>query len=48
MNKEFILSTDASGSAISYILGQKDDDNKEYVICYGGRALHADEKKWDI
>lgn len=47
MNREFILSTDASGSAISYILGQKDENNREYVICYGGRSLSKDERKWD-
>jgi len=48
MNKEFILSTDASGTAIGYVLGQKDDQGKEYVIAYGGRALTKDEKKWSV
>lgn len=48
MNKEFILSTDASGAAIGYILGQKDEHGKEYVIAYGGRALSKDERKWSV
>lgn len=46
MNKPFVLSTDASGSAIGYILGQKDENGLEYVVSYGGRALRVDEKKW--
>ena len=37
-NKPFIF-TDASITAISYILGQKDEDGKEYAVAYGGRAL---------
>ncbi|XP_048252488.1 uncharacterized protein LOC125380443 [Haliotis rufescens] len=47
-NKPFILTTDASTSAIGYILGQRDASGQEHVICYGGRALHAAEKKWGI
>ncbi len=48
-SRRFLLSTDASGTAISYILGQLDpDNNKEYVISYGGRALKAGERKWGI
>ena len=48
MNKKFILSTDASGTAIGYILGQLNDQNQEYVIAYGGRALSKDERKWSV
>ena len=48
MNKPFVLSTDASGSAIGYILGQVDETGKEQAIAFGGRALHPDEKKWTI
>lgn len=48
MGKSFILSTDASGSAISYILGQVDCNNRETVISYGGRALRKGEQKWSI
>jgi hypothetical protein len=45
-NRQFILTTDASTSGISYILSQKDSDGKERVINYGRRALHANETKW--
>ena len=48
INKPFILSTDASGSALGYVLGQKDDHGREYVVSYGGRALRPDEKNWNI
>ncbi|KAK6171938.1 hypothetical protein SNE40_018358 [Patella caerulea] len=48
MTKEFILTTDASGDAIGYILGQKGDMGKERVIYYGGRSLSKFEAKWSI
>ena len=48
MNKEFVLSTDASGTAIGYILGHVNSDNQEYVIAYGGRSLSKDERKWSV
>ena len=44
--KHFILTCDASDTAVGYVLGQVDDDNKEHVIAYGGKALSADEKKF--
>ena len=47
-DREFILYTDASGSSISYILGQKNDKGKEVVISYGGRALRDSERRWGI
>lgn len=47
-SKEFILSTDASATAIGFVLSQKDDDNKEHVIAYGGRSLRGAELKWDL
>lgn len=43
-----ILTKDASNFAISYILSQKDDQGRERVIEYGGRALHANELHWSI
>ena len=46
MDKEFVLSTDASGGAFGYVLGQKDEDGKEYVIAYGGRARRTEEQQW--
>ena len=47
-DREFILYTDASNFSISYILGQKDDQNRECVIAYGGRSLSDVEKRWPI
>ena len=46
--KEFILYTDASTAAISYILGQRDDRGREVVISYGGRSLRDTERRWAI
>ena len=45
-SRTFTLSTDASGTALSYILGQRDDDNKEQVICYAGRTLNKHERNY--
>ncbi|MES9881967.1 MAG: reverse transcriptase domain-containing protein [Sedimenticola sp.] len=47
-SKKFILYTDASIEAISYILGQKDSENREHVIAYGGRSLRPAERNWGI
>ena len=44
----FYLYVDASTQAISYILGQKDAQNKERVISYGGRSLNKTERNWGI
>ena len=48
IQKEFILTTDASSEAIGYILGQKDEQGNEAVISYGGRALRPAEKNYTI
>ncbi|MEW8546122.1 MAG: reverse transcriptase domain-containing protein [Candidatus Thiodiazotropha sp.] len=48
MNEPFILSTDASGTAIGYILGQKDEQGREMVVAYGGRSLRPDERKYTV
>ena len=47
-DRKFILYCDASNFSISYILGQKDENNREYVIAYGGRALSDTEKRYPI
>lgn len=48
-NRSFVLSVDASDTAIGYVLGQLDHETKrEHVVAYGGRALHHHEKKWHI
>ncbi|CAC5378789.1 unnamed protein product [Mytilus coruscus] len=46
--KPFTLTCDALGSAIGYILGQVDDNKRERVISFGGRALKNEEKNWTI
>ena len=43
-NKTFYVTTDASGQAIAFYLSQFDDENKEHVICYGGRSLRDAER----
>ena len=48
MNKDFILTTDASGSAIGHILSQLDDSGRECVIAYGDRVLPPEEMKWVV
>ena len=48
MQKPFFLSVDASGSAIGYILGQHDSENREVAVSYGGRALRGTELKWNV
>jgi hypothetical protein len=40
-NKVFILSNDWSALGISVILGQLDEEGKEYVITYASRRLKA-------
>ncbi|CAG2216259.1 unnamed protein product [Mytilus edulis] len=48
MSKPFILTTDASGTAIGYILGQLDSKGQEKVIAYGGRSLTQGERAWGV
>ena len=48
MNKEFVLTCDASRSGLGYILGQVDGNNKERVIEFGVRALHGSEKNYSV
>ena len=47
-NKEFFLSTDASGLAIGAILQQKTEDNKEYAIQFISRLLKGAEIHYTI
>ena len=46
MNRHFYLTTDASKTGLGYVLTQSDDDNKEVVIAYGGRALRDAETRY--
>jgi hypothetical protein len=47
-NREFLLSTDASQFAISFILSQKDNEGRERVIEYASRSLHKNEINWTV
>ncbi|KAK3084156.1 hypothetical protein FSP39_009188 [Pinctada imbricata] len=47
-SKPYFLTTDASGTALGFILGQFDDTRKERVIAYGGRSLNKFEKAYSI
>ena len=46
MNKQFILTCDASDTAIGHILSQMDDQNRSRVIAYGGRSLSETERRY--
>ena len=47
-SRTFILYTDASGYAISGVLSQKDENDNEYVVCYGSRLLKNAEIHYGI
>jgi hypothetical protein len=47
-SKEFEVFSDASGTAKGHVLCQRDDQNRQRVIAYGGRALRPAELKWPI
>lgn len=47
MSEPFILTCDASSSAIGFILGQL-QNGKEHPVAYGGRSLNKAERKWGI
>jgi hypothetical protein len=47
-NREFILTTDASNFAISFILSQKDNEGRERIIEYASRSLHKNEINWNV
>jgi hypothetical protein len=47
-DKRFYLYTDASNNALGGILGQIDEDGKEYVCAYASRLLKAEECNYGI
>jgi len=47
-HREYFLETDASIHGISYILGQRDDEGRKYVVSYGGRGLRSCERRWPV
>ena len=48
MREKFLVTTDASQSAIGFILSQKDENGREHPISYGGRSLRGAELKYGI
>ena len=46
MSKECVLTTGASDIALGYILGQKDDEGREAVICCGGRSVRKTKRSY--
>jgi hypothetical protein len=48
LDKEFVLVTDASRQAISYILMQEDEDGLTHPVGFGGRSLRASEKNYTV
>ena len=46
MNKPFVVTTDASRTALGYILSQLDEKGQRKVICYAGRSLKAYERNF--
>ena len=47
-DRQFILKTDASTSAIGAVLAQEADDGAERVVAYYGRRLTPSEQNWTI
>ncbi|CAC5404338.1 unnamed protein product [Mytilus coruscus] len=48
MNKPFMLTCDASNSAIGFVLGQLDSQRKERVIAFGGKSLSKTEQHYNF
>ena len=44
-DRPFIPTTDASITGLAYILSQKDENNREQVVCYGGRGVRSAESR---
>ena len=47
-DKSFKIYTDASGTAVAWILAQVQDDNKEHVIAVGSKTLRGAQLKYPI
>jgi hypothetical protein len=48
LGHEFLLETDASTTGIAWTLSQKDDNNRQRVIDYGGRSLRGAEFRFPV
>lgn len=47
-SKPFTLTTDASGTALGFVLGQFDENGRERVIAFGGRSLNKFDRNYSI
>jgi transposase InsO family protein len=47
-DRPFLLTTDANKDSVSAILGQLDDDNKEYVVAYHSASLSGSALNWFV
>jgi hypothetical protein len=47
-SRPFRVYTDASSFAIGYILGQTDDEGRDYVCLYGSRTLTPTERNYSV
>lgn len=47
-SKPFVLTTDASGTALGFILGLFGDNGVKRVIAFGGRSLNKFERNYTI
>ena len=48
LTAHFNSSTDASGTALGCILGQKGPGAKEMIVVYGRMSLRSDERKFTM
>ena len=48
LEKQFILTTDASTAAIGAVLSQKSDDNFLHPIAYASNVLSKTQQKWSF
>src|SRR5437867_512022 len=48
LQKQFILTTDASQESIGYILSQEGSDGKEHPVSFSGRSLRRSEKNYSV
>ena len=44
LEKQFILTTDASQDSIGYILSQEGSDGREHPVAFAGRSLRKAER----
>ncbi|MCG7879964.1 MAG: RNA-directed DNA polymerase, partial [Candidatus Thiodiazotropha endolucinida] len=45
-DKPYVLQTDGSQIAVSYVLLQEGDDGILHPVCYGGKSLRKEQRNW--